>query len=172
MSGPNLSDPAWHAWRGAGLMMEELVACGGVVEVTGRGAHRLYGLPGCKGSRSETAGPRRHGRRRGQPPKVIVPEPLAVTEQQPPAPARLERLAVNDAALDALLADTSRVVARVQRLLKGAEAPRLGLPPSLSTVALSGFRTVSAIKRHQTTGRGTRTRNDIQVLRKVAGRNA
>nr|WP_295828708.1 hypothetical protein [uncultured Azospirillum sp.] len=36
----------------------------------------------------------------------------------PAVPARLERLEVDYAALDALLADTSRVVERVQRLLK------------------------------------------------------
>lgn len=107
--------------RGAGLMMEELVACRAAVEVTGRGSHRLFGLPGCEGIRGETAGPRRYGHRRGRPPKVIVPEPLAETEPPPPpppVPARLERLDVDYAALDALLADTSRVVERVQRLLK------------------------------------------------------
>lgn len=43
--------------RGAGLMMEELVACGHAVEVTGRGNHRPYGLPGTEGIRGETAGP-------------------------------------------------------------------------------------------------------------------
>ncbi|MGA1859867.1 helix-turn-helix domain-containing protein [Azospirillum sp. 11R-A] len=107
--------------RGAGLMMEELVACGAAVEVTGRGSHRLYGLPATEGIRGETAGPRRYGHRRGRPPKVIVPEPLAVTEPlppPPPVPARLERLEVDYTALDALLADTNRVVERVQRLLK------------------------------------------------------
>ncbi|WP_174436355.1 hypothetical protein [Azospirillum brasilense] len=48
-------------------------------------------------------------------------EPLAVREEEPPAPAapaRLERLEVDYTALDALLADTNRVVERVQRLLK------------------------------------------------------
>jgi len=89
--------------------------------VTSRGSHRLYGLPGTDGIRSETAGPRRYGQRRGRPPKVVVPEPLATVEEPPPAPAvpaRLERLEVDYAALDALLADTNRVVERVQRLLK------------------------------------------------------
>jgi PAS domain-containing protein len=107
--------------RGAGLMMEELVACGAAVEVTGRGSHRLYGLPGTEGIRGETAGPRRHGYRRGRPPKVIVPEPLTATEPPPPSPpmpARLERLEVDYTALDALLADTNRVVERVQAILK------------------------------------------------------
>ncbi|WP_174442000.1 hypothetical protein [Azospirillum brasilense] len=107
--------------RGAGLMLEELVACGAAVEVTGRDSHRLYGLPNTEGIRGETAGPRRHGHRRGRPPKIVVPEPLAVTEEEPPAPAvpaRLERLEVDYTALDALLADTNRVVERVQRLLK------------------------------------------------------
>ncbi|SMH61438.1 hypothetical protein [Azospirillum agricola] len=107
--------------RGAGLMMEELVACGAAVEVTGRGSHRLYGLPGTEGIRGETAGPRRHGHRRGRPPKVIVPEPLAATEPPrplPPVPARLERLEVDYTALDALLADTNRIVERVQAILK------------------------------------------------------
>ncbi|WP_345773803.1 hypothetical protein [Azospirillum endophyticum] len=107
--------------RGAGLMMEELVACGAAVEVTGRGSHRLFGLPGTEGIRGETGGPRRYGHRRGRPPKVVVPEPLATVEEPPPAaavPARLERLEVDYTALDALLADTGRVVERVQRLLK------------------------------------------------------
>lgn len=107
--------------RGAGLMMEELVACGAAVEVTGRGSHRLYGLPGTEGIRGETAGPRRYGHRRGQPPKVVVPESLATVEEPPPAPAmpaRLERLEVDYTALDALLADTGRVVERVQAMLK------------------------------------------------------
>ncbi|WP_377806456.1 hypothetical protein ABNQ38_07255 (plasmid) [Azospirillum sp. A29] len=107
--------------RGAGMMMEELVACGAAVEVTGRGSHRLYGLPGTEGIRGATAGPRRYGHRRGRPPKILVPEPLAATEPSPPSPpmpARLERLEVDYAALDALLADTSRVVERVQRLLR------------------------------------------------------
>lgn len=107
--------------RGAGLMMEELVACGAAVEVTGRGSHRLYGLPGTEGIRGETAGPRRHGHRRGRPPKVIVPEPLETVEAPPPAPAvpaRLDLLGVDYTALDALLADTNRVVERVQAILK------------------------------------------------------
>ncbi|QCG94435.1 hypothetical protein E6C67_10910 [Azospirillum sp. TSA2s] len=107
--------------RGTGLMLEELVACGAAVEVTSRGSHRLYGLPGTDGIRSETAGPRRYGQRRGRPPKVVVPEPLATAEEPPPAPAvtaRLERLEVDYAALDALLADTNRVVERVQAMLK------------------------------------------------------
>ncbi|WP_209773951.1 hypothetical protein [Azospirillum rugosum] len=105
--------------RGAGLMMEELVACGAAVEVTGRGSHRLYGLPGTEGIRGETAGPRRHGHRRGRPPKIAVPEPMAAVEPPPPpVPARLERLEVDYTALDALLADTSRVVERVQAILK------------------------------------------------------
>lgn len=110
--------------RGAGMMMEELVACGAAVEVTGRGSHRLYGLPGTEGIRSETAGPRRYGHRRGRPPKIVLPEPLAATEPPPPPspppamPARLDRLEVDYTALDALLADTSRIVGRVQRLLK------------------------------------------------------
>ncbi|CAO3363651.1 hypothetical protein [Azospirillum palustre] len=107
--------------RGGGMMMEELVACGVAVEVTGRGSHRLYGLPGTDGIRGETAGPRRYGQRRGRPPKVIVPEALATTEPPPPpppVPARLERLEVDYTALDALLADTNRVVERVQAILK------------------------------------------------------
>ncbi len=107
--------------RGAGLMMEELVGCGAAVEVTGRGSHRLYGLPGTEGIRGETTGPRRYGHRRGRPPKVVVPEPLAATEPlppPPPVPARLERLEVDYTALDALLADTNRVVERVQAMLK------------------------------------------------------
>jgi len=110
--------------RGAGMMMEELVACGAAVEVTGRGSHRLYGLPGTEGIRGETAGPRRYGHRRGRPPKIVVPEPLAATEPPPPPspppamPARFDRLEVDYTALDALLADTSRIVERVQRLLK------------------------------------------------------
>lgn len=107
--------------RGAGMMMEELVACGAAVEVTGRGSHRLYGLPGCEGIRGETAGPRRYGHCRGRPPRIVVPEPLAATESPlpPPAvPARLERLEVDCAALDALLADTNRVIERVQVILK------------------------------------------------------
>ncbi|CAO3441187.1 hypothetical protein [Azospirillum endophyticum] len=107
--------------RGAGMMLEELVVCGGAVEVTGRGSHRLYGLPGCAGIRGETAGPRRYGHRRGRPPKIIVPTPVAATEpppSPPPVPARLERLEVDYTALDALLADTNRVVERVQRMLK------------------------------------------------------
>jgi len=107
--------------RGAGIMMEELVACGAAVEATGRATHRLYGLPGTEGIRGETAGPRRHGHRRGRPPKVIVPEPLSATEPPlppPPVPARLERLEVDYAALDALLADTTRVIERVRGVLK------------------------------------------------------
>ncbi|CBS91632.1 hypothetical protein [Azospirillum lipoferum] len=107
--------------RGAGMMLEDLVACGAAVEVTGRGSHRLYGLPGTEGIRGETAGPRRYGRRRGRPPKIMVPEPLAATEPplpSSPAPARLDRLEVDYTALDALLADTDRVVERVQRMLK------------------------------------------------------
>ena len=44
--------------RGAGLMLEDLVACGAAVEVSGRGSHRLYGLPGTEGIRGETTGPR------------------------------------------------------------------------------------------------------------------
>lgn len=106
--------------RGAGMMLEEMVACGAAVEVTGRGSHRLFGLPGTEGIRGETAGPRRHGFRRGRPPKMIAPEPLAAPEPppSPPMPTRLERLDVDYAALDALLADTGRVVERVQRLLK------------------------------------------------------
>ena len=44
--------------RGARLMLEDLVACGDAVEVTGRGSHRLYGLPGTEGIRGETTGPR------------------------------------------------------------------------------------------------------------------
>ncbi|WP_376967787.1 hypothetical protein ABNQ39_36615 (plasmid) [Azospirillum sp. A26] len=107
--------------RGAGLMMEELVACGAAVEVTGRGSHRLYGLSGTEGIRGETAGPRRYGQRRGRPPKIVVPAPLAATEPPPPSPpmpARLERLEVDYTALDALLADTNRVVERVQAMLK------------------------------------------------------
>lgn len=107
--------------RGAGLMMEELVACGAAVEVTGRTTHRLYGLPGTEGIRGETAGPRRYGTRRGRPPKVIVPDPLSATEPAlpPPAmPARLERLEIDTAALDALLADTGRIIERVQGVLK------------------------------------------------------
>lgn len=107
--------------RGAGQMCEELVACGAAVEVTGRATHRLYGLPGTAGIRGETAGPRRYGHRRGRPPKIIVPEPLSVSEPPPlmPAvPARFERLEIDTAALDALLADTGRVIERVQGLLK------------------------------------------------------
>ncbi|WP_431860515.1 hypothetical protein [Azospirillum sp.] len=106
--------------RGAGLMMEELVACGAAVEVTGRTTYRLYGLPGTEGIRGETAGPRRYGARRGRPPKIVVPEPLSATEPPPPpaVPARLERLEIDTAALDALLADTSRVIERVQGMLK------------------------------------------------------
>ncbi len=97
------------------------MACGGAVEVSGRGSHRLFGLPGTEGIRGETAGPRRYGHRRGRPPKIVVPEPLAVTEPPPPAPAvpaRLDRLEVDYTALDALLADTNRVVERVQAMLK------------------------------------------------------
>lgn len=69
--------------------------------------------------RSDFDGPHRYGHRRGRLPKVIVPEPLAAIEPPPPpaAPARLERMEVDCAALDALLADTNRVVERVQRLL-------------------------------------------------------
>lgn len=107
--------------RGAGMMLEDLMACGAAVEVTGRGSHRLYGLPGTEGIRGETAGPRRYGRRRGRPPKIMVPEPLAATEPplpSSPAPARLDRLEVDYTALDALLADTDRVIERVQRMLK------------------------------------------------------
>lgn len=37
------------------MMLEDLVACGGAVEVTGRGSHRLYSLPGTEGIRGETA---------------------------------------------------------------------------------------------------------------------
>lgn len=107
--------------RGAGMMLEELVTCGGAVEVTGRGSHRLYGLPGTEGIRGETAGPRRYGHRRGRPPKIVVPEPLATVKEPLPAPAmptRLDRLEVDYTALDVLLADTNRVVGRVQAMLK------------------------------------------------------
>jgi hypothetical protein len=39
-------------------MLEDLVACGAAVEVSDRGSHRLYGLPGTEGIRGETTGPR------------------------------------------------------------------------------------------------------------------
>ena len=114
--------------RGAGMMCEELVRCGAAVEVTGRGSYRLYGLPGTEGIRGETAGPRRYGHRRGRPPKIAIPEPLSTSELPPlppPAvPARLERLEVDYSALDALLADTSRIVQRVQGVLKARRTDR------------------------------------------------
>ena len=65
--------------------------------------------------------PGRHGHRQGRPPKIVVPQPLATTEPPPPSPpmpARLDRLEVDYTALDALLADTNRVVERVQAILK------------------------------------------------------
>ncbi|KAA0571670.1 hypothetical protein FZ983_33170 [Azospirillum sp. B21] len=42
--------------RGAGLMLEDLVACGVAVEVTGSVNHRLYGLPGGETAGSPTLG--------------------------------------------------------------------------------------------------------------------
>lgn len=107
--------------RGAGMMLAELADCGAVVEVTGRGSHRLYGLPGQAGILAETAGPRRHGSRRGRPPTGTVPERSATAEPPAPAvPASVERMApmeIDYAALDALIADTNRVIERVQRRL-------------------------------------------------------
>lgn len=111
--------------RGAGMMLAELVDRGAVVEVTGRGSHRLYGLPGQAGILAETAGPRRHGHRRGRPPKSAGTEPPAATEPPPPlpplapaVPGRLNRLEMDYAALDALITDTNRAAERVQRLFK------------------------------------------------------
>ena len=105
--------------RGAGVMLAELVDCGAAVEVTGRGSHRLYGLPGHAGIRGETAGPRRYGHRRGRPPRSVVSEPVSAPELLPaPAPpARPERLEIDYGALDALIADTDRAIARVRRRL-------------------------------------------------------
>lgn len=106
--------------RGAGLMLAELVACGAAVEVTGRGSHRLYGLPGHAGIRNETAGPRRYGFRRGRPPKSVEPDPVRAPPEMPPSsapPARLERLEIDYTALDALIADTDRAIARIRRRL-------------------------------------------------------
>lgn len=39
------------------MMLENLVGCGAAVEVTGRGSHRLYGLPGTEGIHGEIARP-------------------------------------------------------------------------------------------------------------------
>ena len=61
-------------------------------------------IPLAEGIRGETAGPRRYGRRRGRP-KIVVP-------------TCSQRMEVDYAALDTLLADTNRVVERVQLLLK------------------------------------------------------
>lgn len=105
--------------RGAAKMMAELAACGAAVEVTGRGSHQLYGLSGTEAIRGETAGARRFGARRGRPPKIVVREPLPVEPLPAPAvPARMERLEIDHGALDALLADTDRIIERVQVVLR------------------------------------------------------
>lgn len=110
--------------RGAAKMLAELAARGAAVEVSGRASHQLYGLAESGPIRAETAGPRRHGARRGRPPKPREPAPEPAERAPPPValppatPARLEPLAIDYAALDALLADTNRVIERVQGVLR------------------------------------------------------
>ena len=105
--------------KSATAMLDGFVAEGIAVEVTHRSARRLFGLAGVAPVRDATAAPRRPepGRGRGRPPLATQVEMSDAPAAPPPPLARLERSAVDYAALEAAMAHCEQAIRASKRAL-------------------------------------------------------
>jgi hypothetical protein len=110
----------------ASELLDRLVAAGIAVEVTHRSARRLFGLAGVAPVRAVTTAPRRPvpGRGRGRPRTLAdeIAEDLAPPAPLPPV-SRLERPAIDYAALEAAMAQVDETIRRTRHSLQATAVP-------------------------------------------------
>lgn len=108
---PADDDGPYCSPRGAAKILEKMEALGLVVELSGRGTHKVYSLPDLAPLRSQS---QPAARRRATPATAAEPDRTSA-----PVPARLDAPPLDEAALDAATAELDAVLSRLEARLRG-----------------------------------------------------